>query len=452
MNHVSLSGSSRRRLPHTHLVGLIDRLEMASLTVRVRSRGDLAALEEQVHSQSDQPLAQRRYLSHEEFEQQYGADPADIELVEQFAQEHGLTAVRRSLGERSITLNGRLGDLVDAFHADVQMVRHSSGISRARQGEISVPEHLQGIVTGVFGFDTRPKFRGKHQHTLQAEATPGGQYGVAATDYAKRYNFPTEFEGVALDGTGQTIALVELGGGFQRSDLATYFQEINVPLPNIVAVSVNGVQNSPTTPNPYDIEVMLDIEVVGAVAPGAMIAVYFAPNGEQGLLDAISTVVHDTKRKPSVLSISWGEPEDNLDQHNLSAFHEVFMTAATMGITVCVASSDHGTATLAASDWDDKIHVHHPAGDDLVLACGGTQIEDGVDVVWNDGTPFSSKGGGWASGGGISKRFPVPAYQTDAALPVSLVPGKPGRGVPDIAMSAVAPLMAALVALLNQAK
>jgi len=80
-------------------------------------------------------------------------------------------------------------------------------------------------------------------------------------------------------------------------------------------------------------------------------------------------------------------------------------------------------------------------------------------------------GGGWASGGGISGAFLVPAYQKDAKLPLSIDTGKPGRGVPDIAMSAtnyftrvdgsegasggtsaVAPLMAGLVARLNQAK
>ena len=144
-----------------------------------------------------------------------------------------------------------------------------------------------------------------------------------------------------------------------------------------------------------------------------------------------------------------------------------------MGITVCAASGDHGSASEAANNWDGKIHVLHPACDDLVLGCGGTQIENDHDVVWNDGTPFDVNvqgGGGWATGGGISTAFAVPSYQTGANLPNSLDTGKPGRGVPDIAMSAtnyftrvdssefasggtsaVAPLMAALVTRLNQA-
>jgi kumamolisin len=305
---------------------------------------------------------------------------------------------------------------------------------------------------------------------------PGGGNGVAATDFAKRYNFPTAFQGRPLDGTGQTIAIIELGGGFRASDLKAFFNEISVAVPDVVAVSVDHAGNHPTTPDSDDGEVMLDIEVAGAVAPKCRFIIYFAPNnGDQGFVDAISAAVHDVERKPDVISISWGGPENSTDQQGIQAFHELFVAAAAAGITVCAASGDHGTADQDALHWDQQIHVDHPAVDDLVLACGGTQIDaDDEDVVWNDGTPFdvnTQGGGGWASGGGISEIFQVPSYQATAKLPVSLVTNKAGRGVPDIAMSAtnyftrvdtmegpsggtsaVAPLMSALVALLNQAK
>jgi kumamolisin len=131
---------------------------------------------------------------------------------------------------------------------------------------------------------------------------------------------------------------------------------------------------------------MLDIEVAGAVVPGARIVIYFAPNdGDKGFVDAISAAVHDTERKPSVISISWGSPEDSTDAQGIQAYHEIFAAAGALGITICVASGDHGTADLDADHWDGKIHVDHPACDDLVLGCGGTQIENGDDVVWNDG-------------------------------------------------------------------
>jgi kumamolisin len=485
--YVALPGSQRDLMPSSRPAGPVDSAEIASLTIRVRSVGDPEALVEKAYELANTPLAKRKYLTHDELEKQHGATPEDLDKIEHFALQHDLTVVHRSALERSIVLKGKLGDLLAAFPADVQMYHHAHGTYRGRKGEITVPQELSGIVTGVFGFDTRPKRRHRqkiaaHSRSVRHNGTaatrqpkrahggPGGNNGVAATEFAKRYNFPGN-----ADGTGQTIAIVELGGGFRSSDLQVFFHEIGVAMPNVSAISVDHAGNHPTTPDSADGEVMLDIEVAGAVAPKANMAVYFAPNsGDKGFIDAISAAVHDTQRKPGVISISWGSPEVSTDQQGIKAYHELFAAAGALGITVCIASGDHGTADEQAADWDGKIHVDHPACDDLVLGCGGTQIENGKDVVWNDGTPFNANvpgGDGWASGGGISEVFAVPQYQLNAHLPVSIDNGKPGRGVPDIAMSAtnyftrvdnsegasggtsaVAPLMAALVARLNQAK
>jgi kumamolisin len=444
--------------------------------VRVRSAGNPEALANKAYELANTPIAKKKYLTREELEKQHGAHPDDLDKVEHFAQEHDLTVVHRSASERSIVLKGKLGDLLAAFHADVQRYHHANGTYRGRTGEITLPEELSKIVTGVFGFDTRPKHRAPHRQKSAGASGPGPQNGVPATEFAKRYNFPAKLNGAALDGAGQTIAFIELGGGYRSSDLKVFFKEIGVGTPKISSVSVDHAGNDPTgDPDSADGEVMLDIEVAGAVAPKAKLVVYFAPNrGNKGFIDAISAAVHDSQRKPSVISISWGSPEDSVSQQDIKAYHELFAAAAVLGVTVCVASGDHGTADLDASDWDGKVHVDHPSCDDLVLSCGGTQIVSGKDVVWNDGTPFDVNvkgGGGWASGGGISEIFAVPPYQAKAKLPASIDNGRRGRGVPDVAMSAtnyftrvdttesasggtsaVAPLMAALTARLNQAK
>lgn len=470
--YVPLNGSKRELLPGSRAAGPVDPSEVASLTIRVRSVGDPAQLMKQAHELGQKPVAERRYLTHAELAQQHGAAPADLDAVEQFAHHHNLMVTHRSALERSVVVQGRLSDLLTAFRANVRVYHHSTGTYRGRQGEIAIPQELSEIVTGVFGFDTRPKHRTRYRMPSDARG-PGGENGVIATEFATRYKFPTAAGGVALDGTGQTIAIIELGGGYRTSDLKVFFSEARLPTPKITAISVDHAGNRPTNARSADGEVMLDIEVAAAVVPKANIAVYFAPNnGDKGFVDAINAAIHDTERKPGVISISWGGPEAASDQQGVRAFHEIFAAAAALGITICVASGDHGCADLDAGDWDGAIHVDHPACDDLVLACGGTQIEAGVDVVWNDGTPFDpSTGGGWTSGGGISQVFAVPAYQSDVRFPPALGGGKPGRGVPDIAMSAtnyftrvdgmegpsggtsaVAPLMAALVARLNQAK
>ena len=222
--YVPLPGSKRTLLPNSRSAGPIDPSEIASVTVRVRSAGDPAALAKTAYDLANSPLAERKYLTREELEQRHGAAKEDLDRIEHFAQEHDLTVVHRSAAERSVVLRGKLGDLLAAFHADVQLYHHASGTYRGRRGEITLPQELNHIVTGVFGFDTRPKRRAPHRQKSAAHGGPGGQNGVAATEFAARYNFPTEFAGTTLDGTGQTIAIIELGGGFRSQRPAGVLQ------------------------------------------------------------------------------------------------------------------------------------------------------------------------------------------------------------------------------------
>jgi kumamolisin len=225
---------------------------------------------------------------------------------------------------------------------------------------------------------------------------------------------------------------------------------------------VDGAANSPGDPSGADGEVELDIQVAGAVAPGAKIAVYFAPNSDQGFVDAITTAVHDTANRPSTLSISWGGPESSWSQSSMTALDNACQSAAALGVTITVASGDSGS-----SDGTSTNTVDFPASSPHVLACGGTElIANGTqiseEVVWND-----QDSGGGATGGGFSTTYSVPSWQ-GSALPS----GSSGRGVPDVAgnaspetgynivvdgqqeivggTSAVAPLWAGLIALINQ--
>jgi kumamolisin len=280
---------------------------------------------------------------------------------------------------------------------------------------------------------------------------------------AKAYDYPT-----AANGAGQCIALIELGGGYEDSDITTYFGQLGITPPTVVAVPVDGGTNSPGDPNGADGEVALDIQVAGSIAPGARIAVYFAPNTNQGFQDAISAAIHDTTNKPSAISISWGGPESSWDEASLASFDNTMQTAAALGITITAASGDSGSSDGVG---DGANHVDFPASSPHVLACGGTalKLSNGVrstETVWND----QPQGGG-ATGGGVSSYFALPAWQSGAKVPAP-ANGNGGRGVPDVAgdaapatgyqilvdgqsavvggTSAVAPLWAALVALVNQ--
>lgn len=213
---------------------------------------------------------------------------------------------------------------------------------------------------------------------------------------------------------------------------------------------------------------MLDIEVAAAIAPKARIAVYFTPNTDKGFLDAITMATHDKINNPSVISISWGSAENNWTAQAMTSFDQAFQTATALGITVCCASGDNGSAD---GETDGNAHVDFPASSPFALGCGGTKLTTtgntiSSETVWNEGTTS-------ATGGGVSAFFPLPTYQSKAGVPLSAnAPHKAGRGVPDVAgdadpatgyfvrvdgqesviggTSAVAPLWAGLIALVNQ--
>jgi kumamolisin len=384
-----------------------------------------------------------------------------------FARAHGLDVVETSIPRRSVVLAGTLAALSTAFGVTLQQYAHPGGTYRGRTGPIHVPPELAPIVQAVLGLDDRPQAQ-PHFRILHPTAVLGpeaAQPSFTPLQLADFYDFPA-----GADGRGQTIALIELGGGYHPTELTTYFTQLGLTPPRVSAVSVDHKRNHPTgNPNSADGEVVLDIEVAGAMAPGAQIVVYFAPNTDRGFLDAITTAIHDQRHTPSVLSISWGAPESAWTAQALQAFDQAFQDAAALGVTVCCASGDDGSSDGAS---DGHAHVDFPAASPYVLACGGTHLEVtgsaiSSEVVWNDGAS------GGATGGGVSNVFPLPDWQRNAHVPASANDGiHIGRGVPDVAgdadpatgyqvlvdghqavfggTSAVAPLWAALIARLNQ--
>lgn len=448
-SHVTLRGSRREHPLGSTAIGKPAPEGILSITLVLRRRA--AVLRRDCID---------RHLSHEELAEQHGADPADISAVEAFACEHQLSIASVNPASRTVTISGAFSALSAAFGADVELRRSAGRSIRTRQGDLCVPKKLADRIIAVLGFDERPVARTYH------EFRPGAAQSVSYTprQVAQIYNFPQN------TGANQTIALIELGGGFRNSDLQKYWTQLGLSTVSTTAVSVDGAQNSPSgDPNSADAEVVLDIEVAGAVAPGARIAAYFAPNTDQGFLNAINAAIHDTVRKPSVISVSWGAPENEWTPQALDAFNAAFHDAALLGISVCAAAGD-GSSTDGETDGRD--HVDFPASSPWVLGCGGTTLiaKNGKiqsETVWNDGT------NGGATGGGVSSHFPKPSYQASINVPKpSAIVNSTGRGVPDVAgvadpktgyvilvdgeegviggTSAVAPLWAGLIALLNE--
>ena len=398
-------------------------------------------------------------VSRADYKKLYAADPKSMQLVRNFAREFNLkvepdpTAVTR----RTMQLTGSVADMQKAFGVTLQQTSIDGTEYHTREGAIHLPKSLDGAVEAVLGLDNRPQAR-PHFRIRRPRAASSG---YTPPQVAQAYQFPA-----TASGAGQTIGIIELGGGYRQADLTAYFKSLGLAAPAITAVLVDDGTNSPTTASGADAEVMLDIEVAASVASGAKIAVYFTPNTDQGFLDAITTAVHDTTNKPSVISISWGGPESSWTQQALTALDAACQSAAALGITITVAAGDDGSSDGASGN-----NVDFPASSPHVLACGGTKlIASGAsissEVVWNE--TANDEG---ATGGGVSNVFSLPTWQANADVPAPSN-NAGGRGVPDVSgdadpetgytirvdgetiviggTSAVAPLWAGLIAVANQ--
>ena len=415
--YLAIPGSRRDPMPGATERGHCDPNDRFRVTLLLRHRPSSKRFKTLA-----QLAARGERLTRGEYEARYGADPKDVEKVKAFAGEYGLKVSRVNVGTRTVILSGTAGAFSRAFQVNLNRYEHPEGVFRGRTGPVRVPASLKNIIKGVHGLDDRPQAR---PHCRIASAASTVSY--TPPQVAKLYDFPG-----GMNGQGQTIGIIELGGGYAQSDLNSYFGALGIsPSPSVTSVSIDGTKNQPTgDPNGPDAEVMLDIEVAGAVAPGAKIVVYFAPNTDAGFLDAINQAVMDKRNKPSVISISWGGPESTWTSQSLKSYNAALQSAAAVGVTVCVACGDNGSSDGVT---DGKAHVDFPASSPYALACGGTHlVGSGNSItdeeVWND---LRDNG---ATGGGVSDTFPLPSWQNAANVPPSVNPGnRNGRGLPDLA-------------------
>jgi kumamolisin len=402
-------------------VGRADPSERLEVTLLLRRRS--AAAFADAAAKLHRPDRPRLRLSRRDFVETFGSDGRDAAIVAAFADRYGLAVVQRDDARRTMVLSGTVAHAERAFGVALQNFESPGGSYRGRVGPVRLPRDLREVVTAVLGLDNRPQ-AAPHFRFEQAGAAAYSPDRVAAL-----YGFE------ARAAAGQTIALIELGGGFRPADLRAYFGALGLPMPRVTAVAVDHAKNSPAgNPAGPDGEVMLDIEVAGAVAPNARIVVYFAPNTDAGFINAVTTAIHDDKHAPTVVSISWGSAESTWTQQARAAFDDALQAAALLGVTVCVASGDHGSSDGLD---DGHEHVDFPASSPFALACGGTALrsEGGrliQETAWNDPAP------GGATGGGESVCFDLPLWQSGLHLTLAGGVARPleKRGVPDVAADA----------------
>jgi kumamolisin len=363
----------------------------------------------------------------ETFEARYSADAADAAKVRDELEKLGLQVYDVSLVTRSMHVRGTVQQLNDAFQVTLGTYQSDDqGQFRGREGCISVPAPLAGIVTGVFGLDDRQMAQRKNAPVQAATAAR------SPADLEALYQFPPG------DAAGQDIVIAEFGGTYSASDVKTFCQEYNPAMPAITLLTLG--QGADQVLPDYTGELMMDVEIIAALCPAASISVYFVRFNEKGWIDLLDAVVKTEPLPPVALSVSYGRAEDSPDWSGsaVTEINQRLQSVAMLGVTVCAASGDDGAGDQLN---DGRAHVNFPASSPFVLSVGGTMLTGTppAEVVWWAAPGDKSQGGaGGSTGGGVSTIFPRPAWQTVTVE--SLNAGSmDGRVVPDVAALAGQP-------------
>jgi kumamolisin len=416
----------------------------------------------------------RRRMSKMAFVARHGADPLAVRKIVQTFHRYGLRLVEQDIAARTLSIRGPVAKFEAVFNVRLFQYAHPDGAYRGRVGPLYIPRELKRMVRGVFGLDNR---RIARRGRVRARALVGAAGGTGddswymPADMIKRYNFPVG------DGAGQNIAALEFGGGYQPDDLSAFFKAAQVAAnPNVTSLSVDGTATDlmdDDTP-----EVMMDVEILSGICPQASLTLYFAAPTSSGWIGALGRAIHDST-DVGVISISWGAPDDGSTwtQQDRDHIDELLKDAAKLHITVCAATGDNGSSDGCT---DGHAHTDFPASSAFLLAVGGTTIPakgtTQPDVVWKEGTGLDDGSiNDGSTGGGVSNVVPRPDWQSGVNIQTVNPGGFNGRCVPDVALnadwtvspyftiangsitrnggtSAAAPLMAALVTLINGAR
>jgi kumamolisin len=433
-------GWSERPAPEGTVKGEIDPNTQMEVTVMLKSKASDLRMDRTLAR-----IAQGRQnpLTETEFADHFGSNTESLSAVTKFAQDYGLKVGEADIRSGRVVLQGNVAGFSEAFGTTLAQYENAGVQFRGRVGALSVPEELAKHLVGIMGTDDRPqaranslKFMDTHEGppvdnpTPPAEPSGRRSQGYMPSEVADAYNFPKN-----TTGKGQGVGIIQLGGGIDLADNAAYYESRGLQKPNINVIEIGGAKNKPGIDSIADGEVVLDSQVIGNVAPGATQNLVFAPNSDKGFIDAITRLTFPEKGEAqnSVISISWGAPEELWTKQGMEGMSQAFKKAALRGITVLAASGDDGALDRAPSR---RWQADFPASDPSVTGTGGTslKIKDGKiesEVAWNNHRPND------AGGGGISEKFPPQDFQKDANVPINANKGGgPGRGVPDVAGNA----------------
>lgn len=398
---VTLAGQNVPLLWRAHVVRAADPALVLHLSLGLQP-ADPAGLDRLLHAISTPGSPwYHRYLTAADFTRLFAPDPGQVARVVSFLQSQGMSVQSVASNRLLIDATATVGMAERAFAVQINEYTDAHRAFYANAQAPSVPAALQSILRSIGGLATGVRYRPRVQRA------PAATSGYGPAELSRAYN-TAPVASMALQGAGQTVALFELDG-YQAADVGQYFQRYALGTPALSDVLVDGVSGAA---GQDALEVELDIEVVGAVAPRATQLVYEGPNSTQGINDTYNRIITDDRAR--VISTSWGLCESSTGQAELLILDTMFKQAAAQGISLYAAAGDLG----AYDCGDSSLAVDSPADDPYVTGVGGTHLQPGVsggygsESAWSDASETRGGPAGAGGGGGVSSVFVQPAWQS----------------------------------------
>lgn len=406
-----------------------DGLPLEHLQLLLKRPADREAALEQLMQQQQAKGSPnyRKWLTAEQFGQQYGPSQLDIDAVTGWLKSHGFSVNQVYPSGLLIDFSGTAGQVRSAFHTEIHRLSVDSAEHIANMSDPQIPAALASVVQGVVSLhDFRPHTNVKPRGDYTFTSSGSTYQAVVPADLAKIYNFTPLFS-AGINGAGQTIVLIEDTNVYSTSDISTFRSTFGLPAGTFTQVHPGNCTN-PGVVTGNDGEAELDVEWAGAAAPGATLELASCKDTSTtfGGLIAIQNLINASGTPPSIMSVSYGECEAYNGATANAAYIATYQQAAAEGVSVFVSSGDEGAASCDADETKAThgIGVSGFASTPYNVAVGGTDFGD--TYAGTNSTYWSSSNGS-TYGSALSYIPEIPWNDSCASV---LISTKSGYGTP----------------------
>ncbi|HYM83563.1 MAG TPA: S53 family peptidase [Candidatus Dormibacteraeota bacterium] len=417
------------------------------------------------------------YLTPAQFRARFSPPQPSVNAVTSWLRAQGFTVDYVPRNNHYVSAEGTVAQAAAAFGTTFGLYAYQGDVLLSPSSDLTIPASLSGVVEGVVGLDDTAAL--VHTDHVVADAPPSAGFrnappladwfgqltspyafpagytadpaGLGAVPWTVKGYTPAQIKGVygipsQYDGNGQTVAIIDAyASPTILADVNQWSQKRGLPQfkgSQFQQVVAPGTYNRPQVVNKRKIvqdpqgwygEETLDVEAVHGMAPAANVVYVGAPNNYQDLDAAMNHVVD--AHLADIVTNSYGFTTELLHPGFIKPFEDTLVQAAAEGIGVYFSSGDNGDETsvmgYATPDW--------PASSPWVTAVGGTSLGIGaanervVETGWGTNTYSCNpntlacvwKGWLYGAGGGTSRIFAKPWYQSGLS--------GSGRMVPDVA-------------------